>query len=98
MDGTHLLEYIQTLEARAARQDTLSDQLVDAKGKGKQPQPKPVWLHCSVGTRLEPHEEDDGLLQVNPPTLLPSLYSCSCSPQYRIARIYEASTVLRQPD
>ncbi|KAH7096435.1 DUF2407 ubiquitin-like domain-containing protein [Auriculariales sp. MPI-PUGE-AT-0066] len=36
----------------------------DAKGKGKATSQVPlVWLHCSVGARLEPHEEDDGVLQ-----------------------------------
>lgn len=76
MDATHLLEYIETLETRNPRRDeddypTLST-TEDVKDKGKakaQPEPpKPVWLHCSVGVRLEPHEEDDGGFQVSVPS------------------------------
>ncbi|KZV95480.1 hypothetical protein EXIGLDRAFT_644247 [Exidia glandulosa HHB12029] len=68
-DATHLLEYIQNLEKYAPKPEEDSSILFSAKetdkgkGKAKPEPPKPVWLHCSVGTRLEPHEEDDGGLQ-----------------------------------
>lgn len=68
VDATHLLEYIQTLESRAHARDSYNDSgalsRADTNGKGKartEPQ-RPIWLHCSVGTRLEPHEEDDGTI------------------------------------
>ncbi|EJD50502.1 hypothetical protein AURDEDRAFT_150207 [Auricularia subglabra TFB-10046 SS5] len=63
VDGTHVLEYLQTLESRAASRTEHPGAEKD-KGKDKR---KPVWLQCSVGARLEPHEEDDGALHAGAP-------------------------------
>jgi len=66
-------EFIQTLQDRARVVHDNQSERIDwtlseskpaadkSKGKGKAADAPPLaWLHCSVGARLEPHQEDDG--------------------------------------
>lgn len=54
-DGTFLYSWLTSLEERQQR-------VVAEEGGGEvhQPAVSTTWLHCSIGPKIEPGEDDDG--------------------------------------
>ena len=62
-DGTLLYSWLETLEERQ-RRATFTSEAGDTPGHGGTA--STIWLHCSVGPKLEPGEDEETKVQVSP--------------------------------